>query len=453
MFEIDSTDHNAQSGLQDITERMSLLLTSYEGPSDRLSQRLALKREKEHNEMKAVIRGVLADFNRVIDEREALLASVKKWFDVSCKLFNGVDSDGNADEVWNMIENEMKKLFGVLQTFKNSSQDITELEQRLLKIVFKDTNVGDLEEVRNKINFNSFRRRTDSKLTSVVEKTSNTKSTDPELVNSPDRILPLSPIKMSTVEIQVDLVNDPDIDVTIIEKLVHKEHSKSLQNNKRISVAVQAGNLGKEHNFKIGNVTECLAETLTTSISCLDDCLADNTTESNLDTRADNRNFNTSDFSRNETQFASYKQQHNITVNNKHISSTPNKRPHTPINTPSIHIKNSPVLSPISPKSILSTKQASNNSPALSTPNLSFLQKEQIKHDNIELYLTKYNGRMKHRLLIPITDCSPKKNSVIRTLGIVRLCPAQPTHIFKQDDQTEKWGQSLVDVMKDMCID
>ena len=94
MFEFDSADQDnpeSQRGLQDITERMSLLLTSYEGPSDRLSQRLALKREKEHNEMKGVILGVLADFNQVVDEREVLLASVKKWFDVSCKLLSGVD--------------------------------------------------------------------------------------------------------------------------------------------------------------------------------------------------------------------------------------------------------------------------------------------------------------------------------------------------------------------------
>ena len=431
---------------------MSLLL-SYEGPSDRLSQRLALKREKEHNEMKGVILGVLADFNQVVDEREVLLASVKKWFDVSCKLLSGVDSDGHADEVWDMIENEMKKLFGVLQTFKNSSKDISELEHRLLQVVFKDTDIGDLEKVRNKINFNSFRRRTDSKLTSVVEKSANTGSPELELRNSPDKLLVLSPIKMCAVEVQVDFANDPDTNINIIEKLVHKQQNKS-QRNKRVSKAVQTENWEKEHNFKNGNVaTGCLAERLTTSISCLEDCLADNTTESNLDTIANNRNVSITDISRDETQFMTYKQQHNIAVNNKYKTSTPNKRSHTPINTPSIHIKNSPVLSPISPKSILSSKQASNNSPAYNTPpNLSFLQKEQIKHDNIELYQTNTYGRMKHRLLTPISYISPKKNSAIRTLGIVRLCPAQPIHVFKQENQTRTWGQGLVDIMKDMCI-
>ena len=458
MFEVESEGSDGpqvQVQLHDITERMSLLLTSYEGPSDKLSQRLALKREKENGKMKGALFGVLEDFNQIVDEREQLLASIKDWFDGSSKLMREVNTDGNAEEVWEMIENEMKKLFGVLQTYKNSSKDVSELERRLLKVVFKDTNFGDLEKVRNKIQFNSFRKKAKFRMTSqssleTVEETQTEFNTDPNPNRSTTN--PICSVEMSSVEVQVDLLNDSQT------LFVEKNYPKTQQRTPiRTNVALQTENMDLGRNLSNESIiAECLPNAFNNSVSCLEVSLSGLSLESNIIFQSNNADYSNKESSNNEINIPYFRQKNRLISSAQQKTSTPGKNTNISKNIPSVHVKNSPGLSPVlSPIPTLSSRPELGEYKLYNIPNLSFMQREQIKHDNIELYIEKSRGKstfMKHRLLTPISAYSPKKSSVTRILGNIRTDSAQPTHIFKQDDETKKWGSHLVDFMKDMCI-
>ena len=463
MFEAESEgneDPKVQVQLHDITERMSLLLTSYEGPSDKLSQRLALKREKENDKMKGALFGVLQDFNQIVDERDNLLASIRDWFDGSSQLMRGIDSEGNAEEVWEMIENEMKKLFGVLQTFKNSSKDVSELERRLLKVVFKDTDIGDLEKVRNKIQFNSFRKKAKFSMTPQIEQESSLETIEEiptefngDSITNEVTTNGVCPVALCSVEIQADLLSESQIncqDITIAKQPI------SSSSPLRINAASQTENMDLEQNISNGSfVVESLPNEFNVSVSYLEVTISEPVAESNGILQSNNTEYSDKDSSNNEINIPSFKHKNKFLSNSQQKTSTPGKRTNTSQHIPNLHAKNSPRLSPVlSPIYTTSNRSELSVHKSRNLPNLSFMQKEQIKHDSIELYMEKSRGKSANanRLLTPVSSYSPKKNATMRILGNIRTDSAQPTHIFKQDDDTLKWGSQLVDFMKDMCI-
>ena len=457
MFEVEnegSDSPQVQAQLHDITERMSLLLTSYEGPSDKLSQRLALKREKDNDKMKGALFGVLEDFNQIVDDRANLLASIKDWFDGSSKLMRGIDADGNAEEAWELIENEMKKLFGVLQTFKNSSKDVSELERRLLKVVFKDTDIGDLEKVRNRIQFNSFRKKANLRMTSQIEHESSLETIEEiqtefntDYIPNKGKTTSICPVEFGSVEVQVDLLNDSltnSVDTNTPDK--HRITCFPI----RFNAASQTYNMELELSNEC-IIDECLPNEFNDSVSCLEINLSNSLTEPNDILQLNNTDYFGKDSSSNEIIIHTQKQKNRLSSKQK--TSTPGKKMNISQDIPSVHVKKSPGLSPV-----LSSIQTLSDRPELGVcksrnpHNLSFMQREQIKNDSIELYMEKSKGKSTNRLLTPISSYSPKKGGPTRILGNIRTDSAQPTHIFKQDAETKKWGSQLVDFMKDMCI-
>ena len=449
--------------LQDITERMSLLLTSYDGPSDLLSQRLALKREKENGKMKGALFDVLTDFNQIVNEREDMLASIKAWFDVSSKVLRGGESV-DPENAWEIVEMEMSNLMTMLEAFRNSSRDVSVLEHRLLKLVFKDTNVGDLDKVRNKIQLNSILKKNRPGPPPMVEKRSLEIESSVEEIPSQvdvDVILkkypkkPTAPKQTNTVEIQVDLSDENRVEIQ--EKCVVKKQRR-MKPVKKIDVESQTENSPEKPSSR----ETILAESTTPDLSnrshpCLEVNISEIITESNTTPLGSNViDVSNSAKTGNSHNLHDSKQTARRLIPPSHQrTSTPSKSIDASTRSPSLRLKHSPALSPVSPLHLQPgnrhgvTRLSEGSTPS----NLSFMQREQIKHENIELYATKFPLK-KYRLLTPLSTSSPKRNGAVRALGDIHLDSPQPVHVFKRDEEEEEsaWGSNLVELMKDMYV-